>query len=108
MEADTQSILDKLAALPLAEWNYIGYPQRHVGPMAQDFHAAFPWSGNDTSINSADETGVALAAIQALKKQLDEQKAAKDAEVDALKKQNAEQARLLLEFRLRLEAVEKR
>jgi type VI secretion system secreted protein VgrG len=79
-----QAVLEKVAALPLHEWNYRGYEQRHIGPMAQDFHAAFPLNDSDTSLNDADLHGVALAAIQGLHQKLTE----KDAEVRALKAQN--------------------
>ncbi|HAV62636.1 MAG TPA: hypothetical protein DCY13_09750, partial [Verrucomicrobiales bacterium] len=38
---DGLAVLEKVAALPLSEWNYKQDPAtRHVGPMAQDFHAA--------------------------------------------------------------------
>ncbi|NQT82995.1 tail fiber domain-containing protein, partial [bacterium] len=39
VEVDAREVLDKLSALPIAEWNFKGYSQRHVGPVAQDFHA---------------------------------------------------------------------
>jgi hypothetical protein len=39
---DEGSVLDKVCRLPLAEWSYKGYAQRHIGAMAQDFHALFP------------------------------------------------------------------
>ncbi len=39
---------------------------RHVGPMAQDFYAAFRVGEDDRHITSIDEDGVALAAIKAL------------------------------------------
>ena len=39
---------------------------RHVGPMAQDFYAAFGVGEDDKHITSLDEDGVALAAIKAL------------------------------------------
>jgi hypothetical protein len=39
---------------------------RHLGPVAQDFHAAFGVGENNTSINMADADGVLLAAVQAL------------------------------------------
>jgi hypothetical protein len=78
---DAQAILDKIAKLPMTEWNYKGYGDRHVGPMAQDFHAAFPFNANDKMINSADEAGVSLAAIQGLNQKLDE----KDTEIQDLK-----------------------
>ena len=40
---DTQALLAKLTALPLSTWNYKSQNPavRHVGPMAQDFKAAF-------------------------------------------------------------------
>jgi hypothetical protein len=46
---DTQSVLAKAAALPLMQWNYKteGQAMRHVGPMAQGFHAAFGLDGAD-------------------------------------------------------------
>jgi hypothetical protein len=62
-------VLAKVAALPLSEWNYKleGAGRRHVGPMAQDFQAAFGLNGGDDKhISVVDETGVALAAIQGL------------------------------------------
>jgi hypothetical protein len=70
---DPVNIAHKLADLPMSAWNYIGYPQRHIGPMAQDFHETFPWSGTETTLNSADLHGVTLAAIQGLQKKLAEQ-----------------------------------
>jgi hypothetical protein len=48
--------------------------------MAQDFHAAFPWSGDERTLNTADLHGVALAAIQGLNQKLAE----KDAVIQAL------------------------
>ncbi|WP_118953239.1 tail fiber domain-containing protein [Taibaiella helva] len=67
---DREEILTKVAALPLTSWNYKSQPatQRHIGPMAQDFYAAFQLDGigNDTTINTVDIDGVNMAAIQAL------------------------------------------
>jgi hypothetical protein len=62
-------ILERLARLPIQTWNYKTDPAsvRHLGPMAQDFKAAFGLNGeDDTHINSLDAQGVALAAIQGL------------------------------------------
>ncbi len=66
-EIDATEILEKLGELPLTAWNYKADPgqRRYIGPVAQDFHAAFGL-GNDTTINTLDADGVALAAIQAL------------------------------------------
>jgi hypothetical protein len=63
---DGDDVLDRISRLPISTWTYTGYPQRHVGPVAQDFHALFPWSGSDRALNSADLHGLTLAAIQAL------------------------------------------
>jgi hypothetical protein len=60
-------VLAKVAALPVAEWSYASERGvRHVGPMAQDFYAAFKVGEDDRHITSIDEDGVALAAIKAL------------------------------------------
>jgi hypothetical protein len=74
------AILAKVVALPLSEWNYKTDPvdEKHLGPMAQDFHAAFGLNGSDDKhISTVDEGGVALAAIQGLNQKLE----AKDAEI---------------------------
>jgi hypothetical protein len=53
--------------LPISEWSYNHEPEaRHIGPMAQDFHQAFPTGDSDRCIPTVDSNGVALAAIQAL------------------------------------------
>ncbi len=70
-EVDPRQVLERLARLPLSEWNYKGHPQRHIGPMAQDFHALFPLSESETTLNSADLDGVALAAIQGLNEKVE-------------------------------------
>jgi hypothetical protein len=64
---DDAAVLDKVAALPVGVWSYRTEPGvRHVGPMAQDFYAAFRVGEDDRHITSIDEDGVALAAIKAL------------------------------------------
>ncbi|MBV8491790.1 MAG: tail fiber domain-containing protein [Candidatus Eremiobacteraeota bacterium] len=65
---DDQSILNRVAAMPVTEWSYISEPGvRHVGPMAQDFYAAFGVGEDDKHITSIDEDGIAFAAIKALR-----------------------------------------
>jgi hypothetical protein len=64
---DDASILAKVAALPIDRWSYKSEKGvQHVGPMAQDFYAAFGTGVDDHHITSIDEDGVALAAIKAL------------------------------------------
>jgi trimeric autotransporter adhesin len=63
-----QSVLERLASIPMFAWNYKTQPDsvRHVGPMAQDFYAAFGLGEDDKHISTTDAEGVALAAIQEL------------------------------------------
>jgi hypothetical protein len=55
-------------ALEISSWSYLWDHSevRHIGPMAQDFYAAFGLGVDDRHIHPADGNGVALAAIQAL------------------------------------------
>ncbi|RIH88437.1 tail fiber domain-containing protein [Calidithermus roseus] len=62
-------VLEQLSRVPIQSWNYKTDPTsvRHIGPMAQDFKAAFGLNGeDDRHISSIDAQGVALAAIQGL------------------------------------------
>jgi hypothetical protein len=65
---DGSTILAKVAALPVSEWSYTaqGTGIRHIGPMAQDFYAAFQVGEDNRHITTIDEGGVALAAIKGL------------------------------------------
>lgn len=69
-----QTVLAKVASMPVTEWNYKtdDAAQKHIGPMAQDFQAAFGLNGGDDKhISVVDESGVALAAIQGLNEKLE-------------------------------------
>jgi hypothetical protein len=63
---DPRAILARVLALPIERWSYKGEPARHLGPMAQDFTAAFGLGADDRHIFPLDAAGVALAAIQGL------------------------------------------
>jgi len=70
---NVREVLAKVAALPITRWTFKDMPDGpHMGPMAQDFHAAFGLGGSDTTITSVDPDGVALAAIQGLNQKLEE------------------------------------
>jgi hypothetical protein len=78
-----KEVLQKVVSLPITKWNFkqaVG--TSHIGPMAQDFRAAFNVGSDDRHIATVDEDGVALAAIQGLNQKLDE----KDTEIQDLKK----------------------
>ena len=78
---DPRAVLDQVTALPLASWNFKGDPAAtHLGPMAQDFHAAFSLGTDDRHIATVAADGVALAAIQGLNQKLTEELKRRDAE----------------------------
>jgi len=80
---DRKTLLDKVAALRVRDYKMKDQNDgtRHIGPVAQDFHNAFGYGGNETSINMADADGVLMAAVQALYERLE----AQQAEIEALK-----------------------
>jgi trimeric autotransporter adhesin len=63
-----EDVLGKIAALRIAEWSYKAQDSsiRHMGPTAQDFHAAFGLGEDERYIGSLDADGVALAGVKAL------------------------------------------
>lgn len=64
---DGDDVLRRLAAMPIERWSYKSEPGvRHVGPTAQDFHAAFGLGADETAIGHLDLSGISLRAIQAL------------------------------------------
>ena len=85
---DTQAVLDAVASMPITTWAYKSDEGiRHMGPMAQDFHAAFGLGVDERHISFTDTAGVALAAIQALEqenRELKERMEALEALVHAL------------------------
>ena len=84
---NSQTVLARVASLPMSTWSYKTEPGvRHVGPMAQDFYAAFGVGEDNRHITEVDEGGVALAAIQGLNQKLNE----KDAEIQQLQQSIAQ------------------
>jgi len=74
---DSSEVLAKVAALPIQQWRFKTEDPavKHVGPMAQDFRAAFGLGEKPTAIATVDADGVALAAIQGLNQELEQMKA---------------------------------
>jgi hypothetical protein len=89
---DGRQVLDSVAKLPITGWRYIAdsTEKRHIGPMAQDFWAAFGLGDDDTHIGTLDESGVALAAIQGLNQKLEQKDAKIDTQAIELANQRAE------------------
>lgn len=79
---NSRDVLAKVIDLPLSTWNYIDTEDevRHLGPMAQDFFAAFGLNNSPKGISTLDTSGVALAAIQGLNEVIQE----KDAQIQDL------------------------
>ncbi len=112
---DQARLLEALAAMPVQTWNLKAQsPEiRHVGPVAQDFNAAFGYLFDEVEspvrINNMDAVGVALAAAQGLYAQNQAQTArieALEAENAALREENAAQQAQIDDLAARLAALE--
>ena len=95
---DTEAALEEVLALPINTWNYKTQDPtvRHMGPMAQDFYAAFGLGTDERHIGTVDADGAALAAIQGLHQRmvrqnetLFEELARKNSDIAALRHENA-------------------
>jgi hypothetical protein len=98
---DCQAVLEKLAALPIQQWNYKWEKDSdvpNIGPMAQDFKHAFYPGRDDKGIGTLEFDGVELAAIQGLNQKLQEELNRQDAENAKLKQQNDSLAQRLNEL----------
>lgn len=84
-EVNPREVLEKVVTMPVSRWNYLDDPDSdHIGPMAQDFHAAFSAGADDKHIATVDADGVALAAIKGLNEKIEE----KDREIESLREKN--------------------
>jgi hypothetical protein len=69
---DPTALLGKVIDLPITTWHYKNSDEGwHMGPMAEDFYAAFGLGGDDKHIGTVDSGGVALAAVQGLNAKLE-------------------------------------
>ncbi len=82
---NSQEVLAQVIALPIQNWRYKhDQGTRYIGPVAQDFHAAFAVGTDDKHIATVDADGVALAAIQGLNRKLEQENAELKARLTAL------------------------
>ncbi len=83
---DDQAVLEAVARMPITTWSYKADDPsvRHMGPMAQDFKAAFGLGDTDKAYSPIDAHGAAFAAIQALYERMQ----AQDARIDRLEQEN--------------------
>ena len=66
-QLDSAEVLERLTELEILRWEYTGSEEGdHIGPMAEDFHAAFGLGDTERYISTVDADGVVMAAIQAL------------------------------------------
>ena len=95
---DSMAVLDKLAAIPIQQWNYKWEKDAdvpNIGPMAQDFKHAFYPGRDDKGISTLEFDGVELAAIQGLNQKVNE----KDARIQEQAAEIAELKRSLAELK---------
>jgi hypothetical protein len=73
---DPSDLFARALQLPVYQWSYIGRPasERHIGPMAEDFHALFGLGGDAARLAPSDVAGVALVAVQELATQVEQRK----------------------------------
>jgi hypothetical protein len=102
---DPRGVLEQIVALPVSTWNYkSGDPAvRHMGPMAQDFYAAFGLGEDERHISTVDADGVAFAAIQGLHERSQEQAA----RIEELEAENAVLRGQLTDLEARMRALER-
>jgi hypothetical protein len=80
---DGKDVLERLDGVSISTWSFKAAEDgaRHMGPMAQDFYAAYGLGSDDKHISAMDVGGVALVAI----KELDARNEALEAENVALR-----------------------
>ena len=100
---DYQAVLDKLASVPIQQWNYKWEKDTDVpnlGPMAQDFKHAFYPGRDDKGISTLEFDGVELAAIQGLNEKVESGRQKAETRLEKLEVENAE-------LKARLEKLER-
>lgn len=105
-KVDGVDVLDKLMAVPIETWSLKSQEPgiRHMGPMAEDFYAAFGLGEAENTLNTVDVDGVALAAIQGLYTVVKE----KDGQIKQLETRNETLQTELDDLKARVTLLEKR
>ena len=107
MPVDGKEVLRRLRGLPILTWNRKGDQMRarHLGPMAQDFHAAFGLGPNERRIAPIDVAGAALAAIKEIQREKDVEIAERDVKISELR---AEKDAQIAKLQKRLSLLEEK
>jgi hypothetical protein len=92
-----EDVLGRIRATPVTTWSYIGEEGgvKHMGPVAEDFHAAFGLGSNNTTIGHLDIDGVNFAGVKALETRTTE-----------LQRQVAERDRRITDLEARIARLE--
>ncbi len=101
---DGQQVLARLADVPIESWSYTADPAsgRHLGPVAQDFYAAFGLGADERHISTVDADGVSLAAVKALN-EMSQRQAVRIADLES---RLSDQERAMQSIELRVAALE--
>jgi len=104
LAVDGEDVLARLRSVPVTTWSYSTQDAsiRHMGPVAQDFRAAFGLGQNDVTINTIDIDGVNLAGVKAL----DARTLEHARTIDTLREQVAESTKEVDELKRRIERIE--
>ncbi|MFL5381505.1 MAG: tail fiber domain-containing protein [Longimicrobiaceae bacterium] len=114
LTVDGEEVLTRIRTLPVTTWNMIGGERtvRHLGPVAEDFYAAFGLGLGETTIGLGDIDGVNLAGVKALEARTTALRQELDARTAELRQEReartAEAATLraeLAELRAQLQAI---
>jgi hypothetical protein len=99
-------VLTRLRELPIRSWSYRVESEtvRHIGPTAQDFHAAFGLGADTTAIGTVDADGVALLGVQTLDRRTLEQAE----ELRVLRSENEQLRAIQTEQAARLDVLQQR
>ena len=104
-----ETVLARLTAMPIESWRFTNEVAgiRHVGPLAQDFKAAFGLGNSDKTIGYLDASGVALAAVRGLNQKLVQGFQRQDAQDADLEQQIEATKQLLNQINQKLNGGEK-
>ena len=102
---DSQELLTKISNLPVQAWQYKDSPERHIGPVSEDFVEAFDVGTvqdgrrDDKYLSAGDVAGVALAGVKELNQKLKR-------ELEEVSQQNRELRQMLEELTQRITELE--
>jgi trimeric autotransporter adhesin len=114
LDVNGEDLLARLRNVPVSTWQYRDEADRtvmHIGPMAQDWQAAFGFSRDNTTINMSDLDGVNLAGVKALEQRtaaLQQQLTARDAEIAQLRARQDASDRRIAELEAAVRAITQR